>query len=79
MRTKTELWKIVQKYYPYYIEPSLKVSIYYISRSTVISDEEEQQLYKDLENYHDAKNITEGINLLSIMLDKANTDHLRHF
>lgn len=70
MRTKTELWKIVQKYYPYYKEPSIKANVYYLSRSTVISDEEEQQLYKDLESYHYVKTETEGRNLLSILIDR---------
>lgn len=71
MRTKTELWKIVQKYYPYYKEPDLKENIFYLSRSTVIRDEEEQRLYKELEKYHDAKTEKEGSNLLSLLIDAA--------
>lgn len=71
MRNNLELWKIVQKYYPYYGEPSLKDNIKYLSRSTVMSDEEEQYLLSQLySDYHDATTIEEGKNLLSILIDK---------
>lgn len=71
MRTKTELWKIIQKYYPYYKEPSIKDNIYYISRSTVITEQEEYFLYNNLSNYHDSKTVEEGRNLLSILIDSS--------
>lgn len=71
MRTKLELWKIIKKYYPYYGEFSIKDNVKYISRSTVITDEEEKILLRELENYIDANNEQEGNNLLSVLIDNS--------
>lgn len=69
MRNEYTLLKLVQSLYPYYGEVSIKENIKYISRSTLISDDEENLLYRRLSEYQESKTVNEGKNLLSIMID----------